>query len=99
MTSMTINAAIAGFAEDTDSLRAQRRLRSSVNLQHEAIISEFDAGGQLRRGLGVAEIVADVGEIRAVDADAARRLDRFADAEMGRVRALAQRVDDHRPHA
>src|SRR5205085_1003217 len=77
------------------SQRSSRSRRLVVDLQHEAIISQLNARRQLRIRLRVAEIVADVREVRPLGAQPLRDGDRLVDAEMRRVRAVAQRIEDH----
>src|SRR5207244_13012725 len=89
----------AAPAANTLSPRSSRSRRLVVDLQHEAIISQLDTRRQVRVRLRVAEIVADVREVRALGAQALRHGDRFGDAEVRRVRPVAQRIEDHDAHA
>src|SRR5713226_51101 len=74
-------------------------LCSSVDLQHQTIISQLHTSGQLRARLGVRQIVADVREVRALDAEARDDGGRFGETEMRRVRAMAKGIENYRTHA
>ena len=73
--------------------------RAQLDLQHQPIISQLHTSRQLRAGLRVRQIVADVREVRALGAETRDDVERFADAEMRRVRTMAQRVEHDRAHA
>src|SRR5262249_47636059 len=63
---------------------------------HDAqpVISRVDMRGQLRLELCIIEIGVHVGEDGALRPDARDPLQRLVDAQMGRVRLVAQRVHD-----
>jgi len=57
-------------------------VNGSLNLQYEAIIGQFYARRQACAGRGVREVVADVGEVRTIRAEARDRVERFGHREM-----------------
>src|SRR5215475_13310223 len=72
---------------------------TSLQVYDQTIIGQLHAAWQSRACLSVAEIVGDVSEVRALDAETRRDRDRFADAEVRRVGPLPERVEDDRGHA
>src|SRR5215831_14586206 len=72
---------------------------TSLYVYDQTIIGQLHTVRQLRAGVGMAEIVGDVGEVRALDTEPRRDGHRFVDAEVRRVRTPAQRVEDDRRHA
>lgn len=63
------------------------------DLQTQAIIGEMDAGREFGVVLGMEDIVAHVREVGNVRLHVRDHLKRLGDAEMHRVRALAERVE------
>src|SRR5690606_27188227 len=74
------------------------RMRSAagsigVDLQHHAVVGGLDALGQTRLELVVIELVVHVGQDRVPGLDALDPGERLLEMSMGRVRPLAQAVD------
>ena len=80
------------------SLSAQLVLQLVDDVQNQPIIRQLHTGGQAGAGGGVRQIVADVREVGALGAQPRHAVERFRHAEMRRVRPIAQRIEDQRPH-